>query len=88
MTAFHTMMLSWHGLPEIPSGASVARRLKSRISLRLAAVDCGSAVTVSGGGDDSPLAALPDLGPRYASRRPPTAMGRTMLQKRSRERGV
>lgn len=40
MTAFQTMMLSWHGLPEIPSGASVARRLKSRIRRRLAAVDC------------------------------------------------
>lgn len=39
MTAFQTMMLSWHGLPEIPSGASVARRLKSRIRRRLAAVD-------------------------------------------------
>ena len=39
MTAFHTMILSWHGEPEIPSGASVARRLKSRMSLRLAAVD-------------------------------------------------
>jgi hypothetical protein len=43
MTAFHTIMLSWHGLPEMPSGASVARRLKSRISLRFAAVDCGDA---------------------------------------------
>lgn len=43
MTAFHTMMLSWQGEPEMPSGASVARRLKSRISLLLAAVDCEGA---------------------------------------------
>lgn len=41
MTAFHTMMLSWHGEPEMPSGASVARRLKSRMSRLFAAVDCG-----------------------------------------------
>lgn len=39
MTAFHTMMLSGLGLPEIPMGASEVRRLKSRIRRRLAAVD-------------------------------------------------
>lgn len=41
MTAFQTIMLSWHGEPEIPSGASVASRLKSRMRRRLAAVDWG-----------------------------------------------
>lgn len=39
MTAFHTMILSGLGLPEIPMGASEVRRLKSRIRRRLAAVD-------------------------------------------------
>ena len=29
MTAFHSMMLSGHGLPEMPSGGSVESRLKS-----------------------------------------------------------
>lgn len=40
MTAFHNMMLSGHGLPEIPPGGSVERRLKSRMSRRLQFVDC------------------------------------------------
>lgn len=39
ITAFHTMILSGFGLPEIPTGASDAKRLKSRISRLLAAVD-------------------------------------------------
>ena len=40
MTAFHIMMLSASGLPEMPIGGSDARRLKSRIRRRLAGVDC------------------------------------------------
>ena len=40
MTAFHSIMLSGHGLPEIPPGGSVERRLKSRMSLRRQFVDC------------------------------------------------
>lgn len=39
MTAFHTMILSGHGLPEIPPGGSVVNRLKSRIRRRRAVVD-------------------------------------------------
>lgn len=39
MTAFHIMMLSGFGLPEMPMGGSEASRLKSRMSLRLAWVD-------------------------------------------------
>lgn len=39
MTAFHTMILSGHGLPEIPPGGSVERRLKSRMRRRLQLVD-------------------------------------------------
>jgi hypothetical protein len=39
MTAFHIMMLSGHGLPEIPPGGSVERRLKSRIRRRRQFVD-------------------------------------------------
>lgn len=45
MTAFHSMMLSGHGLPEIPPGGSVERRLKSRMSLRRQFVDCVQAVS-------------------------------------------
>ena len=40
MTAFQIIMLSVHGVPEIPTGGSVERRLKSRIRRRLAVVDC------------------------------------------------
>lgn len=40
MTAFHSMMLSGHGLPEIPPGGSVESLLKSRIRRRLQTVDC------------------------------------------------
>ncbi len=39
MTAFHSMMLSGHGLPEIPPGGSLDRRLKSRIRRLLQLVD-------------------------------------------------
>jgi hypothetical protein len=39
MTAFHIMMLSGLGLPDMPMGGSEASRLKSRMSRRLAAVD-------------------------------------------------
>ena len=39
MTAFHTMILSGHGLPEIPLGGSVERRLKSRTRRLLQFVD-------------------------------------------------
>lgn len=39
MTASMTMMLSGHGLPEMPSGASAVKRLKSRIRRRLERVD-------------------------------------------------
>ena len=42
MTAFHTMILSGHGLPEIPPGGSVERRLKSRMRRRLQLVDYSS----------------------------------------------
>ena len=41
MTAFHIMMLSALGDPLIPTGGSLASRLKSRMRRRLAAVDCG-----------------------------------------------
>jgi hypothetical protein len=40
-TALHSMMLSAQGAPEIPGGASLCSRLKSRMSLRLAGVDIG-----------------------------------------------
>jgi hypothetical protein len=43
MTAFHIMILSEFGDPLIPTGGSLASRLKSRIRRRLAAVDYGSA---------------------------------------------
>lgn len=39
MTAFHNMMLSGHGLPDIPPGGSPERRLKSRMRRRLQLVD-------------------------------------------------
>lgn len=39
ITAFQSMMLSGHGLPEIPPGGSVERRLKSRIRRLLQFVD-------------------------------------------------
>jgi len=39
MTAFHSMMLSGHGLPEIPPGGSLDKRLKSRIRRLLQLVD-------------------------------------------------
>lgn len=39
MTAFHSMMLSGHGLPEIPPGGSLDSRLKSRIRRLLQFVD-------------------------------------------------
>ena len=41
MTAFHIMILSEFGDPLIPTGGSLASRLKSRIRRRLAAVDYG-----------------------------------------------
>jgi hypothetical protein len=43
MTAFHNMMLSGHGLPEIPPGGSLESRLKSRIRRLLQLVDYGGA---------------------------------------------
>ena len=43
MTAFHIMILSELGDPLIPTGGSLASRLKSRIRRRLAAVDYRSA---------------------------------------------
>lgn len=39
ITAFQSMMFSGHGLPEIPPGGSVERRLKSRMRRRRAVVD-------------------------------------------------
>jgi hypothetical protein len=39
MTAFQIMILSGFGDPLIPTGGSLASRLKSRIRRRLAAVD-------------------------------------------------
>ena len=39
ITAFHTMILSGHGLPETPLGGSLDNRLKSRIRRRLQFVD-------------------------------------------------
>src|SRR6266851_841113 len=39
MTAFHSMILSGHGLPEIPPGGSLDKRLKSRIRRLLQLVD-------------------------------------------------
>ena len=39
ITAFQSIMLSGHGLPETPPGGSVERRLKSRISRRRQLVD-------------------------------------------------
>jgi len=39
ITAFHTIMLSAQGAPEIPPGGSLLRRLKSRMSLLRLAVD-------------------------------------------------
>jgi hypothetical protein len=47
ITAFHTIILSGLGLPDIPIGGSDARRLKSRISLRFAVVDCGDQQTAT-----------------------------------------
>ncbi|KAI9069717.1 hypothetical protein FKP32DRAFT_42608 [Trametes sanguinea] len=40
MTAFQSMMLSGHGLPEIPPGGSVESRLKSRMRRRRQLVLC------------------------------------------------
>lgn len=40
MTAFHSMILSGHGLPEIPPGGSVESRLKSRMRRLRQFVDC------------------------------------------------
>ena len=40
ITAFQSMILSGHGLPEIPEGGSVESLLKSRIRRRLQFVDC------------------------------------------------
>ena len=40
MTAFHNMMLSGHGLPDMPPGGSLESRLKSRIRRLLQLVDC------------------------------------------------
>lgn len=45
MTAFHSMMLSGHGLPEMPSGGSVESRLKSRMRRRRQLVDYGPGKT-------------------------------------------
>jgi hypothetical protein len=42
MTAFQSMMLSGHGLPEMPPGGSLERRLKSRMRRRLQLVDLSS----------------------------------------------
>lgn len=39
ITAFQSMILSGHGLPEIPPGGSVESRLKSRIRRRRQLVD-------------------------------------------------
>jgi hypothetical protein len=39
MTAFQSMMLSGHGLPEIPPGGSLDSRLKSRMRRLLQLVD-------------------------------------------------
>lgn len=39
ITAFHTMMLSGHGLPETPLGGSLDNRFKSRMRRRLQFVD-------------------------------------------------
>jgi hypothetical protein len=50
MTAFHIMILSELGDPLIPTGGSLASRLKSRIRRRLAAVDYG--VSESRGGKE------------------------------------
>ena len=47
ITAFQSMMLSGHGLPEIPEGGSVESLLKSRIKRRLQFVDCGKHTSVS-----------------------------------------
>jgi hypothetical protein len=49
MTAFHIMILSEFGDPLIPTGGSLASRLKSRMRRRLAAVDYG--VSGSRGGE-------------------------------------
>ena len=40
MTAFQSIILSGHGLPEMPPGGSVESRLKSRIRRRRQLVDC------------------------------------------------
>jgi hypothetical protein len=42
MTAFQSMMLSGHGLPDMPPGGSLERRLKSRIRRLLQLVDLAS----------------------------------------------
>ena len=47
MTAFQSMMLSGHGLPEIPEGGSVESLLKSRIKRLLQFVDCREYMSVS-----------------------------------------
>lgn len=39
MTAFQSMMLSGHGLPEMPPGGSLESRLKSRMRRLLQFVD-------------------------------------------------
>ena len=39
MTAFHIIMLSGHGLPEMPPGGSIESRLKSRMRRLLQLVD-------------------------------------------------
>jgi hypothetical protein len=47
MTAFQSMMLSGHGLPEIPEGGSVESLLKSRIRRLLQFVDCRRGASAS-----------------------------------------
>ena len=49
ITAFQSIMLSGHGLPEIPEGGSVESLLKSRIRRRLQFVDCREHVSVKYG---------------------------------------
>ena len=46
ITAFQSMMLSGHGLPEIPAGGSFESLLKSRIKRRLQFVDYPSGGSV------------------------------------------
>jgi hypothetical protein len=51
MTAFHNMMLSGHGLPEMPPGGSLESRLKSRIRRLLQLVDYIERVSGKSTGD-------------------------------------